>query len=252
MAAQRVVVASTPSARGPARQSSPGRRRGGRRGERGVDHQREQLVLGRDVAVERHGGRRRARAATRLIDTAARPSAAATSTAAATIRSRLSAGFGPCAGRSRRPQAASMLAGRPVPVSARPSGSLTRHTLTVYNVRSMRMHIRSRARRGGDDRRSGDRGHRPGEVLRRRARCSTGSTCGSTRGSVFALLGPNGAGKTTTVRILATLIRARRRPGPRRRLRRRRRPPAGPPRDQPHRPVRGASTSCRPARRTCG
>src|SRR5512132_1636604 len=54
--------------------------------------------------------------ATRLIDTAWRPSAAATRTAAATIRSRLRAGRGPLLGRARTPQAASMLAGRPVPV----------------------------------------------------------------------------------------------------------------------------------------
>ena len=41
----------------PARQPSSVRRRGHRRVEGGVDHQREQLVLGRDVAVERHRGR---------------------------------------------------------------------------------------------------------------------------------------------------------------------------------------------------
>ena len=40
-------------------------------------------------------------------------------------------------------------------------------------------------------------------------------------GTVLGLLGPNGAGKTTTVRILATLLRAGRRPRDRRRLRRR-------------------------------
>ena len=59
------------------------------------------------------------------------------------------------------------------------------------------------------------------------------------RGSVFALLGPNGAGKTTMVRILATLLRAGRRPGLRRGLRRRRRAARRPARDQSHRPVRG-------------
>src|SRR5829696_9241123 len=52
--------------------------------------------------------------ATRPIDTAWRPSPAATRTAAATIRSRLRAGRGPLPGRVRTPQAASMLAGRPV------------------------------------------------------------------------------------------------------------------------------------------
>src|SRR5215212_6426583 len=52
--------------------------------------------------------------ATRPIDTAWRPSVAATRTAAATMRSRLRAGLGPLLGRVRTPQAASMLAGRPV------------------------------------------------------------------------------------------------------------------------------------------
>ena len=33
-------------------------------------------------------------------------------------------------------------------------------------------------------------------------------------GSILGLLGPNGAGKTTLVRILATLLRTRHRPGP--------------------------------------
>ena len=42
------------------------------------------------------------------------------------------------------------------------------------------------------------------------------------RGTVLGVLGPNGAGKTTAVRILATLLQARRRHRPRRRLRRRR------------------------------
>ena len=31
------------------------------------------------------------------------------------------------------------------------------------------------------------------------------------RGAVYGVLGPNGAGKTTTIRMLATLLRARRR-----------------------------------------
>ena len=35
------------------------------------------------------------------------------------------------------------------------------------------------------------------------------------QGTVYGLLGPNGAGKTTAVRVLATLLRAGRRPGPR-------------------------------------
>ena len=45
------------------------------------------------------------------------------------------------------------------------------------------------------------------------------------RGSVYGVLGPNGAGKTTTIRMLATLLAARRRqragPRPRRRHARR-------------------------------
>ena len=39
-------------------------------------------------------------------------------------------------------------------------------------------------------RRAGDRGDRPGEVLRRRAGAATASTCASRAGTVFALLGP--------------------------------------------------------------
>ena len=89
-----VLQAQAPAAR--ASRSAGGA--GGDRAEGRVDHQREQLVLGLDVAVERHGGRRRARRATRLIETAARPSASAIAIAAATIRSRLSPGLGPLAG----------------------------------------------------------------------------------------------------------------------------------------------------------
>src|SRR3954471_15840859 len=66
--------------------------------------------------------------ATRDIETAPIPSAWASATAASTIRSRLSPGFGPLVGRARRPHAASRLAGRggpsaPATPSAR-SGSL--------------------------------------------------------------------------------------------------------------------------------
>ena len=49
------------------------------------------------------------------------------------------------------------------------------------------------------------------------------------RGTVLGLLGPNGAGKTTAVRVLATLLRARRRMGAGRRPRRGRRSREGPP-----------------------
>ena len=86
-------------------------------------------------------------------------------------------------------------------------------------------------------------------------------------GTVLGLLGPNGAGKTTAVRILATLLRARRRPGDGRRLRRRHARPSSSGRvDRPVRPVRrrrrepdrpreplacsAGSTSCRRPRRT--
>ena len=70
-------------------------------------------------------------------------------------------------------------------------------------------------------------------------------------GTVFALLGPNGAGKTTTVRILATLVQADARPGPRSRFRRRPRPVA---RSAARSASPGSSprwTRCRPAPRTC-
>ena len=76
-------------------------------------------------------------AATRLIDTAWRPSVAATRTAAATIRSRLRAGRGPLLGRVRTPQAASMLAGRPVPIwssIASASGGLRPSYDCVYST----------------------------------------------------------------------------------------------------------------------
>ena len=52
-------------------------------------------------------------AATRPMDTASSPSVSATRTAAATIRGRLRAGFGPLCDRSRTPQAAATSAGSP-------------------------------------------------------------------------------------------------------------------------------------------
>ena len=57
------------------------------------------------------------------------------------------------------------------------------------------------------------------------------------RAQVLGLLGPNGAGKTTTVRILTTLLQARRRAGVHRRHRRRRPSPPGP------RPASGSPAS---------
>ena len=65
---------------------------------------------------------------------------------------------------------------------------------------------------------------RPAQVVRRHASCSTASTSTVAEGTIFALLGPNGAGKTTMVRILSTLVPARRRRGARGGPRRRQRP----------------------------
>ena len=70
-----------------------------------------------------------------------------------------------------------------------------------------------------------DRGRGPRQGLplaRREVRALDGvDLTGAARARCSGLLGPNGAGKTTTVRILATLLRAGRRPATRRRLRRR-------------------------------
>ena len=57
-------------------------------------------------------------------------------------------------------------------------------------------------------------------------------------GSVYGVLGPNGAGKTTTIRMLATLLTARRRHGPRARPRHRARGRRRARPGQPHRPAR--------------
>src|SRR5215218_10511540 len=147
------------------------------------------------------------------METAARPSESATFTAAATIRRRLRPGLGPLPGRSRSPQAASMLAGRPPSLSssiASPSLELTPSCI-VYTIRNSAYAIRRRCRECG-------RGKEHGKMTDRQAIEATGleKSYGAVsvltgvdlrveRGSVFALLGPNGAGKTTTVRILATL-----------------------------------------------
>ena len=70
-------------------------------------------------------------------------------------------------------------------------------------------------------------------------------------GTVFGLLGPNGAGKTTTVRILTTILRARRRPGQRPRDRRGPRPAGRARADRAGRPVRGGRREPDRAARTC-
>src|SRR4051812_6594129 len=151
------------------------------------------------------------------------PSALASATAASTIRSRLSAGFGPLVGRARNPQAASRLAGRggpppevpsalealsapeaPSAPEARsepggpsgfelPSGSLARGIglCISYAVMFMPYAIEATGLRkdfaGTTVLAGGDLPLRP-------------------RG-VFSLLGPHGAGKTTPARLLCTPLR---------------------------------------------
>src|SRR4051794_12673875 len=119
--------------------------------------------------------------ATRAIETAPIPSAWARATAASTIRSRLSAGFGPLVGRARRPQAASRLAGR-----GGSSGSLARGIGLCISYAIMFMPYAIETTR------------------LRKAFAGTPVLAGVDLqvrpGTVFSLLGPNGAGKTTTVR----------------------------------------------------
>src|SRR3954471_24812775 len=64
------------------------------------------------------------------------PSALASATAASTIRSRLSAGFGPLVGRARNPQAASRLAGRGGPPPEVPSAPVARLAPEAPEARS--------------------------------------------------------------------------------------------------------------------
>src|SRR4051794_35414190 len=137
--------------------------------------------------------------ATRAIETAAIPSAWASATAASTIRSRLSAGFGPLVGRARRPHAPSRLAGRggsdPAASSAAaaPSGLLAFGIglCISYAIVFMPYAIETTGLR---------KAFAGSPVL-------AGVDLQVRPGAVFSLLGPNGAGKTTTVRLLCTLLR---------------------------------------------
>src|SRR5215472_3293991 len=163
------------------------------------------------------------------MDTAARPSASATFTAAATMRSRLSPGLGPLCGRPRTPQAAATLAGGSCSPAARSSARVA-----LRRVGSLMVSLRyglSRPLRFGSQltailgvripyavAEARDRGEHPmpHELAVEAAglRKSYGSVLALAgvdlrvpAGSRCAVLGPNGAGKTTTVRILATLTR---------------------------------------------
>src|SRR5689334_18165280 len=133
--------------------------------------------------------------ATRLIDTAPRPSVVATCTPAATMRSRVSPGFGPLPGRARRPQAAARTAGISLSIDSDPT--------SAYNLRSRAYVIRRRSREGAMspaiEATGLTKSYGKLDVL-------TGVDLAVPAGTVFSLLGPNGAGKTTTVRILATLL----------------------------------------------
>ncbi len=174
----------------------------------------------------------RAPSATRLIETAAIPSDAATLTAALTIRSRSRPGFGPLRGRRRTPHASSMLAGRPVSVSSSIGSpcSLTAYALrcTAYGTR------RRRSRHDG----TGDRGDRHRQVLRRDAGARGRRPAGRAGHRLLAAR-PQRRGQDHDGADPRDAPARGRRAGPRRGLRRRRRPARGPARDQPHGPVRG-------------
>src|SRR3954451_12959686 len=137
--------------------------------------------------------------ATRAIETAPMPSAWASATAASTIRSRLSAGFGPLVGRARRPHAASRLAGRGGSVAAASSAAAALPGLLAfgiglcisYAIMFMPYAIETTGLR---------KAFAGSPVL-------AGVDLQVRPGTVFSLLGPNGAGKTTTVRLLCTLLR---------------------------------------------
>ena len=226
VAAQRVVVGPRPAreAVAPVR----ARRRRGRGGpERGVDHQREQLVLRRDVAVERHRRRRRARAATRLIETAREALGAATSTPAATIRSSVSPGFGPARGALAQAPGRLDARGQPARRSRARLGSVDRHRPTAYNVRSICVrHTQIDDDEVRDDRQSGDRGRAPSRSPTATCACSTASTCGSSAAACSRCSAPTARARRRPCGSSPRCIAPRRGPGARRRLRRRRRPPA--------------------------
>ena len=195
------------------------------------------------------------------MDTASSPSDAATFTAAPTMRSRSRPGFGPLRGRRRRPQASSMLAGRPVSLSSS-IGSLAVYLRIIYAV------LRTQNAEGAEPPMTDqpaieaialEKSYGAVPVL-------AGVDLRVERGSVFSLLGPNGAGKTTIGADPVDAAAGRRRPGARGGLRRRRRPARGAARDQPHGPVRrgrrapdrrgepahdGTAGRPRPRRRTC-
>src|SRR4051794_31145781 len=133
------------------------------------------------------------RRATRPMDTAARPSSAATAMPAATMAPSVRPGRGPRVERARRPQAAAMLAGSPRTASS--SGSGLTASANVRTPYAMNLRTTYAVEVDGLHKRYGDL-----PVL-----CDVGFTVPP--GMVHAVLGPNGAGKTTTVRILATLLR---------------------------------------------
>ena len=176
---QRVVVSP-----GPARQPGPPalarRRCGRRRVERGVDHQREQLVLGRYVAVERHrGGAELGRDAAhgQRLEPFGRGHVDGGSDDPLEVE----AGLRPL--RRAPPQAPHLLDAR------RQSGlALLRHrgcSLSAYQLRCIAYTERRRSR-PRDVGSTGDRSDRPREVLWRGAGAGRGRPVGRARQRVLA------------------------------------------------------------------
>src|ERR1043165_3863998 len=145
-------------------------------------------------------------AATFAIDTAARPSASATATAARVMSASVSVGFGPRLDVSRMPQSKAMCSGSSVssviPLLVLLAESRRRacarllrrcyaNSRITYAVTEGRMIVEVHGLR---------KAYGDNLVL-------DGIDLHVPEGSVYALLGPNGAGKTTTVRILTTLTR---------------------------------------------